>query len=100
MTSSIRSASSTNSSGMKYKHMNGISINYANKQTNKQAHKQTSTQVNKQAGKQTKKQANNLHKHIQFINNTHETPSQKHGKHIQLIKLLPTPQKLASSSAF
>ena len=40
MTSSIRSASSTNSSGMKYKHMNGISINYANKQTNKHTSKQ------------------------------------------------------------
>ena len=51
MTSSIRSASSTNSSGMKHKDMNGISINDANKQTSTQANKHTSKQTSKQTTK-------------------------------------------------
>ena len=58
MISSIRSASSTHSSAMKHKHINGISINYANRQTSTQANKHTSTQANKQVSKQARKQAN------------------------------------------
>ena len=54
MASSIRSASSTNGSGMKHKDMNGISIDDANKQTSTQTNKHTSKQANNQASKEAK----------------------------------------------